>query len=57
MIMHELKQLITDSLAVGLSDRSIIELMVLEGLPQEACAEILRCVKTTITDQIGQVTE
>jgi hypothetical protein len=55
--MNEIKQLITDALAVGLSDRSIIELMVLEGLPREACAEILCCVKTTITDQIGQVTE
>ena len=47
--MNELKQLITDSLAVGLSDRSIIELMVLEGLPREACAEILCCIKTTHT--------
>jgi hypothetical protein len=55
--MNELYQMITRCLAVGLSDRSIIELMVLEGLPQEACPEILRCVKTTITDQIGQVTE
>ena len=55
--MTELNQLITDALAVGMSDRSIIELMILEGLPQEACPEILRCVKTTITDQIGQVTE
>jgi hypothetical protein len=55
--MTELKQLITESLAAGLSDRSIIELMILEGLPREACAEILCCVKTTITDQIGQVTE
>jgi hypothetical protein len=53
--MNEIKQLITDALAVGLSDRSIIKLMILEGLPQEACPEILRCVKTTITDQIGQV--
>lgn len=55
--MNELNQLITDSLAVGLADRSIIELMVLEGLPREACAEILCCVKTTITDQIGQVSK
>ena len=47
--MTELKQLITDALAVGMSDRSIIELMILEGLPQEACPEILRCVKTTHT--------
>ena len=55
--MNELYQMIIRCLAVGLSDRSIIELMILEGLPQEACPEILRCVKTTITDQIGQVTE
>jgi hypothetical protein len=55
--MNELYQMITRCLAVGMSDRSIIELMILEGLPQEACPEILRCVKTTITDQIGQVTE
>jgi hypothetical protein len=47
--MTELKQLITDAFAVGLSDKSIIELMVLEGLPREACAVILRCVKTTHT--------
>ena len=53
--MTELKQLITDAYTVGLSDRSIIELMVMEGLPREACAEILCCKNTTITDQIGQV--
>jgi hypothetical protein len=47
--MTELKQLITDALAVGLSDKSIIELMVLEGLPRESCAKILCCVKTTHT--------
>ena len=52
--MSELKQLITDALAVGLSDRSIMELMVLEGLPREACAEILCCFKA-ILDQSGQV--
>jgi hypothetical protein len=45
--MKELHQLITDALAVGLSDHSIVELMVAEGLPREACAEILCCVKTT----------
>jgi hypothetical protein len=47
--MNELYQMITRCLAMGLSDRSIIELMILEGLPQEACPEILRCVKTTHT--------
>ena len=40
--MGELHQLITEALHVGMSDRSIIELMVGEGLPREACAEILR---------------
>jgi len=55
--MNEITKLITESLAAGLSDRSIIELMVMEGLPRDASPEILRCVKTTITDQIGQVTE
>ena len=40
--MSELHQLITDALSLGLSDRTIIELMVLEGLPREACAEILK---------------
>jgi len=43
--MTELKQLITETLAMGLTDKSIIELMVLEGLPREACAEILRVFK------------
>ena len=43
--MTELKQLITDALAMGLTDKSIIELMVLEGLPREACSEILRVFK------------
>ena len=40
--MTELKQLITDAMAMGLTEKSIIELMVLEGLPREACSEILR---------------
>jgi uncharacterized protein YjaZ len=43
--MTELKQLITETLAMGLTDKSIIELMVMEGLPREACAEILRVFK------------
>jgi len=46
--MSELHQLIADALHVGLSDRSIIELMVLEGLPREACAEILKTFRETV---------
>ena len=46
--MSELHQLITDALSLGLSDRSIIELMVLEGLPREACAEILLVFRETV---------
>jgi hypothetical protein len=43
--MNELKQLIRDALAIGLTDKSIIELMVIEGLPREACSEILQVLK------------
>jgi hypothetical protein len=43
--MSELHMLITDSIEAGLSDESIIELMVEEGLPREACPEILRVFK------------
>ena len=43
--MSELHMLITDSIEAGLSDESIIDLMVAEGLPREACPEILRVFK------------
>jgi len=43
--MTELKQLITDAMAMGLTEKSIIELMVQEGLPREACSEILQVLK------------
>jgi hypothetical protein len=46
--MSELHQLIVDALSMGMSDRSIIELMVLEGLPREACAEILRTFQESV---------
>jgi len=46
--MSELHQLIADALCMGMSDRSIIELMVLEGLPREACAEILKTFRETV---------
>jgi len=43
--MSELHILLVESLEVGLSDDSIIELMVMEGVPREACPEILRVFK------------
>ena len=43
--MSELHILLVESLEVGLSDESIIELMVMEGVPREACSEILRVFK------------
>ena len=46
--MSELHQLIADALCMGMSDRSIIELMVDEGLPREACAEILRTFQESV---------
>ena len=46
--MSELRQLITDALCMGMSDRSIIELMVEEGLPREACAEILKTFQESV---------
>jgi len=46
--MSELHQLIADALCMGMSDRSIIELMVEEGLPREACAEILRTFQESV---------
>jgi DNA-binding transcriptional regulator YhcF (GntR family) len=46
--MSELHQLIADALCMGMSDRSIIELMVEEGLPREACAEILSTFQKSV---------
>jgi hypothetical protein len=43
--MSELHILLVESLEAGLSDQSIIELMVMEGVPREACSEILRVFK------------
>jgi len=43
--MSELQILLVESLEAGLSDQSIIELMVMEGVPREACPEILRVFK------------
>jgi hypothetical protein len=48
--MSELHILLVESLATGLSDDSIIELMVMEGVPREACSEILRVFKQDEND-------
>jgi hypothetical protein len=46
--MKELHLLLADAVSMGLSDKSVIELMVLEGLPRDACPEILRVFKETV---------
>ena len=43
--MSNLHMIITDAIEVGISDELTIELMVEEGLPREACPEILRVFK------------
>ena len=43
--MSELHMVIMDAIEVGLSEELTIELMVEEGLPREACPEILRVFK------------
>ena len=46
--MKELHGLLAEAVSMGLSDKSVIELMVLEGLPRDACPEILRVFKETV---------
>ena len=55
--MSELHILLVESLEVGLSDDSIIELMVMEGVPREACSEILRVFKLSDDENDGQPDE
>jgi len=43
--MSNLHMVITDAIACDLSEELTIELMVEEGLPREACPEILRVFK------------
>ena len=43
--MSNLHMIITDAIQSGISDELTIELMVEEGLPREACPEILRVFK------------
>ena len=40
--MSQLHMVITSAIEVGLSDEWTIELMVEEGLPRDACPDILR---------------
>ena len=55
--MSELNILLVESLEAGLSDDSIIELMVMEGVPREACSEILRVFKMSEDENDGQPDE
>jgi len=55
--MSELNILLVESLETGLSDDSIIELMVMEGVPREACPEILRVFKLSEDENDGQPDE
>jgi hypothetical protein len=55
--MSELHILLVESLETGLSDDSIIELMVMEGVPREACSEILRVFKLSEDENDGQPDE
>jgi len=55
--MSELNILLVESLETGLSDDSIIELMVMEGVPREACSEILRVFKQSEDENDGQPDE
>ena len=55
--MSELHILLVESLETGLSDQSIIELMVMEGVPREACSEILRVFKQSEDENDGQPDE
>ena len=55
--MSELHILLVESLEAGLSDQSIIELMVMEGVPREACPEILRVFTQSEDENDGQPDE
>ena len=43
--MSQLHMIIMDALEAGISEELTIELMVNEGLPREACPEILKVFK------------
>jgi len=46
--MSELRDLLVDAIGMGLTDQSIIGLMVQEGLPLEACPAILNTFQETV---------
>jgi len=46
--MSELRDLLIDAIGMGLTDQSIIGLMVQEGLPLEACPVILKTFQETV---------
>ena len=46
--MSDLHSMLVEALEMGLSDKSIIELMVMEGFPRDASSEILRAFKETV---------
>lgn len=43
--MSQLHMIIVDAIEAGISEELTIELMVEEGLPREACPEILKVFK------------
>jgi len=49
--MSTLHMLIVGGLEAGLSDENTITLMVEEGVPLEACSEILRVFKEQVTEK------
>ena len=49
--MSQLHMIIVDAIEVGISDELAITLMVDEGLPAEACPEILRVFKEMVSKE------
>ena len=53
--MSQLHSLMVDIVCSGVSDELAITLMVDEGLPVEACPEILRVFKNMVSDELESV--
>ena len=49
--MSQLHSLLVDIVCSGISDELAINLMVDEGLPVEACPEILRTFKSMVAEE------
>ena len=49
--MSQLHSLMVDIVCSGISDEMAFALMVDEGLPREACPEILRMFKDMVADE------